>query len=526
MYKTVVAFSVSLLLLGGAQASVDSDFKPIPQERFSIYTGDGNYKQVYHWEFNSEGTGPAVTVFLNHGSGGEWYDEIETEFSLCGPDYINENGDFTGSEYEGLCQLSEQGERLFLADFNQYHVPVGPELERFMLKKIVGSSKFAAWYWQDAFRQFDSPVHVFMVGRYNISKDPEHLNNALFWLNVTEQQSVSRETLPPYNFDGYGVKDIDGDDRPFHAAPDISGFDNMFLYKAVKQRFPSVSLNNLIIEGRSNGGSAMFALSADYKIWPQHIRDFWGRNLNTSPVPPSEPDAPTATADLEAIMAEPALADAFNLMLSQYSMQDLLSQLEQGKSFGLMADGIEIQPETSGSGDYYYSDNEVEFDDNTFAAQLTEMLGGDFYQDAKLVHGFYPGCRLDALMQLDSNMSEGELNHNGDSVLGYQVALPTMFSFASEDSIYTYWCDDRIAQAQNNNSAPVLNDLTVPIDGQVFNGVDHGFDYKDVYRNLEKHSAQQQLRSQQARQAIERVVNQAIKQAGLEGQYQLPYDLD
>ena len=154
--KRLMSLSILALSLNVA-AGVDSDFKEDPSERFSFYTGDGNYKQAYHWSLNENGEGEPITILLNHGSGGEWYDEIDSEFGPCGPDYINPNGDFTGSIYENLCNVDMQGNETFLADFNTHHVPVGPELEEFMLEKIVGSARFAAWYWQDAFSQFDSP---------------------------------------------------------------------------------------------------------------------------------------------------------------------------------------------------------------------------------------------------------------------------------------------------------------------------------------------------------------------------------
>jgi hypothetical protein len=185
---------------------------------------------------------------------------------------------------------------------------VGPELAEFMIKKVVGSTQFAAWYWQETLAQFDSPVHIFMVGRYNVSTEPTHFDNALYWLNTTDQNSVTRETLPPYNFDGYGVSDIDGCFRPMHAAPDIAGFDD------------------IIVEGRSNGGSAMIAMASDFHIWPGHMREFWARNLPGQDEPQPEP-APEfiAAITLNEVIANPVLAQAFDQMLSAMTDDDLMA---------------------------------------------------------------------------------------------------------------------------------------------------------------------------------------------------------
>jgi hypothetical protein len=508
-----------------AHGGVDSDFKPNAQSRFVVYTGDGNYKQAYHWAFNQDGNGPPVTVFLNHGSGSEWYDEIENTFGLCGPDYTEAGGDFSGTEYEGLCELDADGNRIYLADYSQNFVPVGSLLERFMLRKIVGSSKFAAWYWQDAFSVFDSPVHVFMVGRYNIAKQPTDLNNVLFWLNVTEPSDVSRETMPPYNFDGYGLSDLDDDDRPVHAAPDISAFDNMFLYKTIKVQFPDVSLDNVIIEGRSNGGSAMVALAADYHIWPQHIKEFWQRNLLDEPLPIEEP-VPQPRLDLNAVIADPLLTDAFNRLLSQYTAQDVVAQINAGYELQLYANNELVEPQVSSGSITYQSGEGVNFDSATFREQLTLLTEGDFYRSVKLVHSLYPGCRLDGYMRQDTSLIDGEINANGDNAIGYQVALPILFSFAEQDSLYTTWCDDRISQASQVTNQNMLIGLDSVIDGRVFDPAGHGFDYGNVYKNLDKYSLSDRTKSEQARQAIERAVNQMYRQMGLEGTYSLPYDLN
>lgn len=524
MKKRTILIAALALACSAAHADVDSDFKPNAHSRFAVYTGDGNYKQAYHWAFNQNGSGVPVTVFLNHGSGSEWYDEIKNSFGACGPDYANAGGDFDDTEYAGLCDVDAEGNRLYLADYNQHHVPVGPLLERFMLRKIVGSSKFAAWYWQDAFSALDSPVHVFMVGRYNIAKQPEHLNNALFWLNVTDPDSVSRDTLPPYNFDGFGMSDIDGDDRPMHAAPDISAFDNMFLYKAIKAQLPQVNLDNVIIEGRSNGGSAMVALAADYHIWPQHMQDFWSRNLLTEPLP-VEP-VPQPRLDLTAVAADPVLADAFNALLSRYTAQDVLTQLNAGHSLQLYANAMPVEPQDNNDSPVYQPGEGAVFDPATFRNQLALLTAGDFYNNVKLVHSLYPGCRLDGFMEQDLSLADGEVNANGDNAIGYQVALPTLFSFAAQDSLYTSWCDDRVAQAAQVTNANMLVGFDSGISGQVFNPADHGFDYDDVHRNLDKFSASDKAKAAQAREAIERAVNQLYRQLGLEGEYRLPHDLD
>ncbi|GAB3019742.1 hypothetical protein [Bowmanella dokdonensis] len=510
-----------------AQASVDSDFKPDAMQRFAIYTGDGYYKQAYRWVFNPDGTGEPVTIFINHGSGGEWYDEIDSSFGPCGPDHVNAEGDFDGTPYAGLCEIGDNGERLYLADFRDQHVPVGSKLESFMLKKIVGSSRFAAWYWQDAFSQFDSPVNVFMVGRYNISTSPAHFDNALYWLNRTDEDSVSRDTLPPYNFEGYGVSDIDGDDRPMHAAPDISAFDNMYLYKAVREQFPDVSLDNLVIEGRSNGGSAMVALAADYHIWPEHIRDFWARNLEpviVEPIPEPEPEPTLTLAD---VMADPQLTEAFEQMLSQLHASDVRARLDAGQALQLYAAGTQILPSPASLPDTQPLPNENGlFDPAQFPAQLNSLLGGDFYQDVKLVHSLYPGCRLDGYMEKDESLAPGQVDGMGNNAIGYQVALKSLFSFASQDSLYTSWCDERIAQASQVSMAAPLAGKESMIDEVVFDPAKHGFDYDAVYRNLSKFSSTDQARAAEARRAIERAINQLYLEMGIEASYQLPPDLD
>lgn len=525
---TMTALALPMTVLAG----VDSDFKERPIERFTIYTGDGNYKQAYRWSFNEGGQGKPVTIFLNHGSGGEWYDEVESEFGPCGPDYLSPSGDFDGSNYENLCNVDTQGNELFLADFRHHNVPVGPELEKFMLKKIVGSTQFAAWYWQDAFSQFDSPVHIFMVGRYNITTAPEHLDNALYWLKTTDEDSVTRDTLPPYNFDGYGVSDIDGDNRPMHAAPDISGFDNMFLYKAVIEQFPEVSLDNVIIEGRSNGGSAMIAMASDYHIWPQHIRDFWSRNLPSTQVPEPVVEV-TPGLSLQDVINSPVLSTALNNLLSNYSEQDLLNSIDNGHSLSLAANdlllvgsaGEQVMPVEPGI------NNEGLFNANEFSEKLSTYLGGDFYSHVRMSHAFYPGCRLDGLMEKDSDLAPDVVEEDGDNANGYRVAIPLMLSFANQDSLYTDYCDDRVNEAKGYTGVSEvlvtssISDGIHPIIGEVFSPARHGFDYKDVHKNISD-DLNDQDKANESRRAIERVVNQVIKQLGLEGEYVLPEVLD
>ncbi len=537
MKKFVCLFLIILSVNLGAvaKASVDSDFKERPVERFVIYTGDGNYKQAYHWMFNENGQGPAVTIFLNHGSGSEWYAEIDSEFGPCGPDHVGASGDFDESAYAGLCEVDEQGNEIYLADFNYDHVPVGPVLEEFMLKKIVGSTQFAAWYWQDAFVQFDSPVNIFMVGRYNVVKDPDHLDNALYWLALTDENTVSRDTLPPYNFDGYGLDGLEDDERPMHAAPDIAGFDNMFLYKAVREQYPLVDLTNVIVEGRSNGGSAMIAMASDYRIWPQHMRDFWTRNLPISeeqPAPQEPIVVPSVT--LGDIVNNPILALAFEEMLSGISEEDLVSILNDGHEISLFAGGAQI----SGTAGVQVPEvapvlNEGgEFVAENFRAQLSDFVHGDFYDSVKLAHAFYPGCRLDGLMERDANLQPGEIASDGDNAKGYAVSVLMMFSFGDEDSLYKSYCEDRVAEAAPQVLVPgalassdiVTGDIAVI--GEVFSPAKHGFDYNEVYKNLAGRTANEQARAGESRRAIERVVNQAIREFGLDGSYVLPYDLD
>ena len=532
-YLVLFVLILTVNLSGIARAGVDSDFKERPAERFVVYTGDGHYKQAYHWSFNENGQGPAVTIFLNHGAGGEWYDEIDSEFGPCGPDYINDNGDFEDSNYQDMCIVDGQGDEVYLADFNTNHVPVGPELEDFMLRKIVGSTQFAAWYWQDAYAQFDSPVHIFMVGRYNVVTDPTHLDNALFWLNRTNEDSVSRDTLPPYNFDGYGLADIDGDFRPMHAAPDIAGFDNMFLYKAVREQYPNVSLDQVIVEGRSNGGSAMIALAADFHIWPQHVRDFWARNLPSEPVEEVEPEIVPAL-DLQSIMNNPAMADAFNEMLSTISEDDVMAVLDAGESLQLAVNGS-VMVGTAGEqvvvNNNEQNDNGV-FDTNTFAADLADYVHGDFYASVKLIHALYPGCRLDGFMEQDLDLAEDEVSADGDTLHGYKVAFPMMFSFGADDSLYTSNCDDRVTESASQTdvagtlAVTTIADGTKAVIGEVFDPAQHGFDYKDVYKNLPEDSANDQAKASESRRAIERAVNQALAEMGLNGSYSLPYNLD
>lgn len=515
----------------GVDASVDSDFKERPVERFVVYTGDGYYKQAYRWSFNEDGAGPPVTIFLNHGSGGEWYDEIDDKYGPCGPDYIGQEDDFTGSAYEGLCVVDGNGDEVYLADFNNHHVPVGPELHDFMLKKIVGSTQFAAWYWQDAFAQFDSPVHIFMVGRYNVVTDPAHLDNALYWLNLTDEDLVTRDTLPPYNFDGYGLSDVDGEFRPMHAAPDIAAFDNMFLYKAVREQFPSVSLDDVIVEGRSNGGSAMIALASDYHIWPEHIRDFWARNLG-SEVEEQEPVVVPGLT-LADVLANPAMAEAFNEMLASLSEADVMNAINNGETLAIAANGVLID----GSAGVQAAPNQGPSENGSFVAadfpgQLAELVHGEFYESVKMVHAFYPGCRLDGLMEQDPGLPANAVAEDGDTLAGYKVALPMMMSFGDEDSLYKSECDDRVAEAAIQTDlagtlgSSSISDGTVAVIGEVFSPAEHGFDYGDVYKNLPGRTANEQARAAESRRAIERAVNQAIVELGLNGSYSLPYDLD
>lgn len=527
-------YAAALLTLAiqfNATADVDSDFKERPKERFTIYTGDGNYKQAYHWSFNEDGQGKPVTIFLNHGVGGEWYDEIENEFGPCGPDYLSENGDFTNTDYNDLCNVDEEGDEIFLADFNNHHVPVGPELEKFMLKKIVGSTQFAAWYWQAAFIQYDSPVHIFMVGRYNVTSEESHLNNALYWLNTTDKNTVTKDTLPPYNFDGYGLDDIDIDLRPLHASPEISGFDNMFLYKAVTEQFPNVSLNNLIIEGRSNGGSAMVALTADYHIWTQNMRNFWSRNLPNVPQQEQEEQI-TLGLTMQTVFNNPTLLTAFNELLAQYSEQDLLTAIENNQSLSLAANGqmlsgsvgqiIPNEPEIGEEG--FFSDEE-------FPTLLADYLNGNFYNDVKMAHAFYPGCRLGGLMEKDTDLAPGFIDEDGDNANGYKLAIPLMFSFAAQDELYSDYCDYRVTQANSNTdiaatfASSSISDGTQSVIGEVFSPARHGFDYKDVYKNLSDKQSNRD-KADESRRAIERVVNQAIKELNLEGSFTLPEDID
>ncbi|MDR7123158.1 hypothetical protein [Rheinheimera soli] len=538
MYKKIIVSFCSLLVLTPTlQADPDSDYKAYPQERFAIATGDGNYKQAYHWTFNPNGSGPAVVVFLNHGSGGEWYKNISS-LGPCGKDYVSSNGDFTGTNYEGLCTTDNSGQRQYLANYLTHHVPVGPALDKMMKRSIVGSSAFAAWYWQDAFKQFNSPVHIFMVGRYNIAKKPEHLDNALFWLNITDPNTVDRDTLPPYNFDGDGLSAIDNDKRPFHTAPDLSAFDTMFLYKAVRERWPTLDLSNLVIEGRSNGGSAMIALVADPAIWPSHIKDYWSRNLAAlPPIEIPEHNEPRQALTVQNIAADPILSAAFDQMLEYTSREDVMEALNAGKSLQLFADSSAVAstagqvvsvPTSPGGG----SGAAQPFDLVGFRDQLNALIHGDIYQSVKLTHMLYPGCRLDGFMEKDQRLPTGTISDDGASKEGYKVSMKTLFSFAAEDNLYTTWCDDRVEQALAQTS--IAGNLTTsdfisaegPVHGQVFSPARHGFEYKDVNKNLSKFSSTERARAAQARLAIERVLNTAMKEMGLTGQYQLPENLN
>lgn len=533
--KNIAISTIFALSATQVSAGVDSDFKERPTERFVVYTGDGNYKQAYHWSFNEEGAGMPITIFLNHGSGGEWYREISNEFGPCGPDYIGESGDFSDSEYAGSCQVNEEGNLIYLEDFNAEHVPVGSELNEFMLRRIVGSTSFAAWYWQDAFQLFDSPVNIFMVGRYNIVKDPSHLDNTLYWLNVTDGDAVTRETLPPYNFDGFGVGDIEPDSRPMHAAPDISGFDNMFLYKAIKTQFPEISLDNLIIEGRSDGGSAMIALASDYHIWPEVMKDFWDRNLpanNQQPEPQPDPEIVPALTVAD-IVSNPALTDAFNAMLSNISLEDIQAILDNAQDLTLYSANLAI---TGTAGVQPVNDIPQlgfgNFTLETFEEELSNFIGGDFYQDVKLVHSLYPGCQLQGIMERDSDLEEGEVAADGDNLMGYQVALKTMFSFAVQDSLYVDECDDRVTEGQDQTqlagyfSPSDIVQEQVAVIGDSFFPAEHGFDYKNVYKNQLNDSQTDQKKAAESRRAIERVINQSFKELNLLNIYQLPYDLE
>lgn len=512
--------------------SVDSDFKEYPIDRFAIYTGDGNYKQAYRWSFNEQGQGQPIVVLLNHGSGGEWYRELST-LGPCATDHTTASGDYSGGNYDGLCTADDDGNRIYLADFNHYHVPIGIELDKFMKRRIVGSSAFAAWYWQDAFRQFDSPVHIFMVGRYNIAKSPDHLNNALFWLHETDASILSRNSLPPFNFGAAGLKNVDGDDRPFHTAPDISAFDNFFLLKALKEKFPQIDQSKVIVEGRSNGGSAMVMLAADYEIWPEHVRDFWSRNLPAVSLPPavSQPEPQVTLTD---IMQDPILEAAFDTMLAGLSKSDLLNEINAGSSLQIFANftliqgsaGQETLPSSPDQDPIGY------FDPSLFQQQLSAYVGSDPYSTIMLVHALYPGCRLDGYMGKDNQIhNEQTVTVDGHTRSGYRVALKTLFSFAEKDSLYTHWCDDRVAEASAQSSRAghfLMTDwIHSPsaVHGELYQSVGHGFEYKDVHRNLPSYNSSENFRAAEARRAIEKAINTAFSEASLSGSYQLPYDL-
>lgn len=532
MKKLFNALILSLVVISlAANADPDAMYKAYPQERFTIQTGDGYYKQAYHWSFNLQGKGPTVVVFLNHGSGGEWYKSISS-LGPCGKDYAK-LGDYSGSTYEGLC-VASSGQRTHLADFQQHHVPVGPELDKFMKRSMVGSSAFAAWYWQDALvKATDSPVHIFMVGRYNIATEASQLDNTLFWLHNTDPSTVSRDTLPPYNFDGDGLSAIDGDNRPFHASPDISGFDVMYLYKAIKQKWPQLDLSNLIVEGRSNGGSAMIAQVADPQIWPAHIKEYWARNLSNTT--DTEPEGVEPALTLQQVVNDPVLAEAFEQMLQQYSRADVLAALNGGHRLQLAAAG-ELLSATAGQvigsdGANTNLGNWV-FKADEFSSRLTEWAGGDWYQSLKLAHLLYPGCRLDGYMQQNPALTEGGTDSNGNSKYGYKVASKTLFSFAAEDSLYTNACDERVTQASAQTSLSgtlqASNYIVSPttVSGQVFTPARHGFDYKDVNKNLTTNSTSDRARAGQSRLAIERAVNTALTELGFNPDYKLPENLN
>lgn len=447
-----------------AIAKVDSDFKEYPTDRFTIQTGDGYYKQVYHWAYNTQGTGEPVTIFLNHGSGGEWYKEITTDLGPCGGDYLSATDDFEGSAYEGKCVTDANGNLTSLADFETNFVPVGPLTEEFMLRKIVGSTAFAAWYWQDAITEASptSPVNIYMVGRYNVAEEAEDLDNILWWVNLTDPATVTRETLPPYNFDGFGVKDIDGDDRPFHAAPDISGYDNMFLYKHLVQNENQV-IDHLIIEGRSNGGSAMIALAADYAIWPVHIRDFWEGEISTQQDPWAfDPDAFRSKL---AVFLGADIYDSVEMVHFLYGGCRLDGLMEQNASLpeGAVADDGDTR-------DGYRTVMKLLF---SFAAQDSIYTSW---------------C--------DDRLSQGQANS------------PLMPRFLTHpDTSYG------------------VNGLHT-VEGEVFDPADHGFDYDDVYKNLPAYSQADQDKAAQARRAIEKAVNISLHEMGMVSSYQLPENID
>ncbi len=438
------ALVLSGLTAVNTSARVDSDFKEYPDERFTIATGDGNYKQAYYWQFNPQGTGPEVVVFLNHGRGGEWYKEISTEFGPCGPDHIDDT----------LCSIDERGQRT-LADHQQHFVLVGDTLDTFMKRKIVGSTAFAAWYWQDAFSSSDSPVHIFMVGRYNVAKQADAFDNVLYWLDVTDPDSVAKNTQPPYNFDGFGVAGIDRELRPEHAAPELSAFDNVYLYKAVKERHPELDLTNIVVEGRSNGGSAAIVLAADSSVWTADMHAFWARNL-----PAAESDPLQVRDDIQ------------------------------------------------------------------------DFAGGDVFDSITLVHSLYPGCSMGGIIQKKGYLEEDEVRADGDNKYGYKVHLPLMMAFAAQDSLYKDACDDRVTEGRDNSTiAPLLYndwgvDGTAAVEGEVFSPARHGFDYKDVYKNLDKYSQSSRDKAAQSRAAIEKAVNTVATEMGLQIDWEIPYNID
>ena len=279
----------------------------------------------------------------------------------------------------------------------------------------------------------------------------------------------------------------------------------------------------------------MIALASDYHIWPEVMKDFWDRNLpanNQQPEPQPDPEIVPALTVAD-IVSNPALTDAFNAMLSNISLEDIQAILDNAQDLTLYSANLAI---TGTAGVQPVNDIPQlgfgNFTLETFEEELSNFIGGDFYQDVKLVHSLYPGCQLQGIMERDSDLEEGEVAADGDNLMGYQVALKTMFSFAVQDSLYVDECDDRVTEGQDQTqlagyfSPSDIVQEQVAVIGDSFFPAEHGFDYKNVYKNQLNDSQTDQKKAAESRRAIERVINQSFKELNLLNIYQLPYDLE
>lgn len=507
-------FALSAAAEGGSV--MDNAYKPSPQSRFNIFTGDGHYKQVYHWRFNENGAGTPYVVFLNHGIGGAWYRDVREVKAIC---------DSLGA---GLCQWVNGAPQPMKTpdeatvglshtyDSNNDGM-ADKSIDNFMRTSVVGKAKFNAWTWQEAIRGASpaSPVHVFMVSRYSIATSAADLDNVLFWLQPPPQ-AASRGLLPPYNFGALGLDHVDHLDRPMHAAPDISAFDNVFLLRHLVAQFPALADARIVVEGRSDGGSAMIALAADPHIWTRDMRAFWERHLEFG----WANDVPQPLDPFPDLVAAPTTP-----------VRDLTAPAPGTAPTGNWQPAMPTMPPVVRAPSV--------FDPDAFRALLADYVGRDFYAQVAMLHSWYPGCGLSGRMQQDPDLPPGVVDDDGNTADGYRVALPLLFSFAADDPLWSgdpSQCQDRVDQALANTQnawdfLPNAHGVAggAPVDADLFDPAIHGFDYEvfndgDLRADLALAGTLQDSEAE-ARDAVARGVNTGLNELGLATGFSLPLDL-